>query len=103
MSNAFPISTSTITTVGELKDLIKAKNTIDFNDVDANKLILWRVSVAITDDDEVPILLDSLDEKKKLGSATRLSKVFPEEPPEETVHIIVQRPPQGNADVCLLY
>ncbi|KAF9979639.1 hypothetical protein BGZ65_006235 [Modicella reniformis] len=32
---------------------------------------------------------------KKLGPATRLSKVFPEELPEETIHIIVQRPPQG--------
>ncbi|KAG0206982.1 hypothetical protein BGX31_002636, partial [Mortierella sp. GBA43] len=76
------------------KDLIKAKNTIDFSDVDANKPTLWRVSAAITDDDEVPILLDSLDEKKKLGPATRLSKAFPEEPPEEIVHIILQRPPQ---------
>jgi hypothetical protein len=59
--------------------------------------------VATRDDDEVPILLDSLDEKKKSGLATRLSNVLPEDPAEETVHIIVQRPPQGDADVCLLY
>ncbi|KAI8345054.1 hypothetical protein B0O80DRAFT_475797, partial [Mortierella sp. GBAus27b] len=36
---------------------------------------------------------------KKLGPATRLSKVFPKEPPEETIHIIVQRPPQVHAPV----
>ncbi|KAF9323717.1 hypothetical protein BGZ91_003408 [Linnemannia elongata] len=92
-SNAFPVSASAKTTVGELKDSIKSKKTIDFSDIDADKLILWRVSIPITDeDDEVPIILNSFD-KRKLGPVTRLSKVFPEDLPEETIHIIVQRPP----------
>ncbi|KAF9951961.1 hypothetical protein BGZ70_000791 [Mortierella alpina] len=95
-SNAFPVSASTTTTVGELKDLIKAKKAIDFQDVDADKLTLSRVNIPIIDDDdETPIALDHVNksDKKKLGPATRLSKVFPEELPEETVHIIIQRPP----------
>ncbi|KAF9079299.1 hypothetical protein BGX23_004440, partial [Mortierella sp. AD031] len=99
-SNAFPVSSSTTTTVGELKDLIKAKKSPEFDDIAADKLALWRVLIPITDDDdEVPIALSSFDEKKKLGPATRLSKVFPEDLPEETVHIIVQRPPQVHAPI----
>ncbi|KAG0076419.1 hypothetical protein BGZ90_008718 [Linnemannia elongata] len=97
-SNAFPVSASAKTTVGELKDSIKSKKTIDFSDIDADKLILWRVSIPITDeDDEVPIILNSFD-KRKLGPVTRLSKVFPEDLPEETIHIIVQRPPPVRAE-----
>ena len=72
---------------------MKDKNAVEFTDVDAKSLTLWRVSIPITDeDDEVPIVLNFFDEKKKLGPATRLSKVFPEDLPEETIHIIVQRP-----------
>ncbi|KAI8357233.1 hypothetical protein B0O80DRAFT_309545 [Mortierella sp. GBAus27b] len=97
--NAFPVSTSSATTVGELKKLIKAKETNQFSDVDANQLTLWKVCIAITDNEELPILLDRLNEKKKLGPATRISKVFTEELPEETVHIVVQRPPQVHAPV----
>ncbi|KAI8345006.1 hypothetical protein B0O80DRAFT_29769 [Mortierella sp. GBAus27b] len=103
--NAFPVSTSSAATVGELKDLIKTKNPDTFNGVDARNFTLWHVCIAITDNEELPILLDSLDEKKKLRPATRISKVFTEELPEETVHIIVQPPPSGtdfNSRVYLL-
>ncbi|KAF9178088.1 hypothetical protein BGZ50_008089 [Haplosporangium sp. Z 11] len=43
--NAFLASASTITTVGELKDLIKAKQSPDFDDIVANKLALWHASI----------------------------------------------------------
>ncbi|KAI8361002.1 hypothetical protein B0O80DRAFT_422126 [Mortierella sp. GBAus27b] len=98
MDNAFPVSASSASTVGELKDLIKTKKTPEFDDLAADKLTLWKVCIAITDE-ELPILLDRLNEKKKLGPATRISKVFTEELPEETVHIVVQRPPQVRAPV----
>ncbi|KAF9555837.1 hypothetical protein BGW38_009219, partial [Lunasporangiospora selenospora] len=101
-SNAFPVSASTTTTIGELKDLIKSKKSPRFDDVAADELTLWRTGVAITDDnDEHPISLDSLIETKKLGPATRLSRVFPDDLPEETVHIIVQRPPSDNLDAAI--
>ncbi|KAI8356292.1 hypothetical protein B0O80DRAFT_23919 [Mortierella sp. GBAus27b] len=98
----FSVEVDPTKTVDHLKDAIKAKQSPDFNDIVAKSLTLWRVCIAITDDgdDEVPILLDSLDERKKLGPATRLSKVFPEEPPEETIHIIVQRPLPDSPHVC---
>ncbi|KAF9276351.1 hypothetical protein BGZ74_003672, partial [Mortierella antarctica] len=94
-SNAFPVEVESTKTIGDFKKLIKVEKANDFSDVDADKLTLWRVSIPITDDDdELPILLNNVtSDKKKLGPATRLSKVFPAELPEETVHIIVQRPP----------
>ncbi|KAG9071583.1 hypothetical protein KI688_005796 [Linnemannia hyalina] len=107
-SNAFPVEIGSTKTIGDLKELIKTEKTNVFSDVDADQLTLWRVSIPITDeDDEVLIVLNSFDEKKKLGPANRLSKVFPEDPPEETIHIIVQHPllPQSgdlNPEVAAL-
>jgi hypothetical protein len=103
-SNAFSIKTPSNNTVDDLKNLIKTRKSPEFDDVAADKLKLWRVSIPITDEDEVPIVLNSFDEKKKLGPATRLSRVFPEDPPEETIHIIVQRPllPQSG-DVLMRF
>ncbi|KAG0332554.1 hypothetical protein BG000_009916, partial [Podila horticola] len=86
--------------IGDLKDLIKAKKTNDFSDVDSNQLTLWRVTIPITEDDEIPILLNNvISDKKKLGPADDISDVFEVRPPKKTIHIIVQRPPQGIMDV----
>ncbi|KAF9209162.1 hypothetical protein BGZ59_010242 [Podila verticillata] len=97
---AFSVKIESTKTIEYLKDFIKSEKANDFSDVDANNPTLWRVSFLITkDDDEIPVPLSNVtSDKKKLGPATRLSKVFPEELPEETVHIIVQRPPQRDAD-----
>ncbi|OAQ22287.1 hypothetical protein K457DRAFT_345756 [Linnemannia elongata AG-77] len=101
-SNAFPVEIESTKTIGDLKELIKTKKTNDFQDVDADKLTLWRVSIPDDDDNDLPVLLDSVPEKKKLKATTRLLKVFDTELPDDTIHIIVQRPPQGNAHTRLL-
>ncbi|KAF9581687.1 hypothetical protein BGW38_001202, partial [Lunasporangiospora selenospora] len=93
-SRAFSVEISPSKTVDYLKKLIKAEKAPEFDDFAADKLTLWRASVTIIDDDELPFLLGSLDEKKKLSPATRLSKLFAEESPEDTINIIVQRPQQ---------
>ncbi|KAF9555551.1 hypothetical protein EC968_008844 [Mortierella alpina] len=101
-SNAFPVEIELTKTIGELKKLIKVEQSPDFDDIVANNLTLWRVLIPINEDnDELPLLLNNVPQKerKKLGPATRLSKVFPDDLPEETVHIIVQRPPQVHAPV----
>ena len=79
----------------QLKDAIKAKKAITFSDIEADQLTLWCVSISITDDnDEIHILLDNVTNNKKLSSPrTRVSKLFPESPDDET-YIIVQRPPR---------
>ncbi|KAG0248276.1 hypothetical protein BG011_000257 [Mortierella polycephala] len=40
--------------VNEFKEPTKIEKAVEFGDVDADRLTLWRVSVPITDDDEVP-------------------------------------------------
>ncbi|KAF9368623.1 hypothetical protein CPC16_005165 [Podila verticillata] len=71
-----------------------AEKSPEFDDIAADKLTLWSVSIANDDDyDEIPILLDNLtDQDKKLKPTTKLSKVFDVDLPEETIHIIVRRP-----------
>ncbi|KAG9066514.1 hypothetical protein KI688_001742 [Linnemannia hyalina] len=99
ISNAFSVEINPKKTVDGLKKSIRNEKPNEFRDVDPDELTLWRVSIPITDeDDEVPIVLNFFDEKKKLGPATRLSKVFPEDLPEETIHIIVQRPLLPQSD-----
>lgn len=43
------------------------------------------------DDEEVPILLDALNKKTRSPPTKRLTKLFVESPPEDTVYILVQR------------
>ena len=99
----FSIKIPSSDTVDDLKNLVvNGDQAPAFRDVAAKDLTLWRVSIPISDDDnddEIPILLDNVTtkDKKKLGPATRLSKMFPGDLPDETIHIIVQRPPPGNA------
>ncbi|KAK5801605.1 hypothetical protein F5H01DRAFT_283857 [Linnemannia elongata] len=101
--NAFPVEIESNKTIGDLKDLIKGQKTPRFDDVAANELTLWHVSIADDDDDDgLPVLLDSMPEKKKLKVTHELSDIFNEKPAKRMIHIIVQRPPQGNAVRALL-
>ncbi|KAF9286950.1 hypothetical protein BGZ74_001200 [Mortierella antarctica] len=98
-SSIFPAKLSSDESIGDLKELIKTKKAPRFDDVAADELTLWRVSIPITDDDELPILLDTVtdEDKKKLGPVTSVSEVFPDDIPGETINIIVQRPPSDTA------
>jgi hypothetical protein len=104
---AFPVPISSAKTVGELRKLIKAEKTVAFSDIDADELKLWKVS--IPDDGNVVILRDNQTVKNQLSATSKLFKVFekelkekvdlPEEKadlPEDTIHILVERPPPGN-------
>ncbi|KAF8931909.1 hypothetical protein BGZ47_011637, partial [Haplosporangium gracile] len=81
-SNAFPVEIEATKTIGDLKELIKTKKTNDFQDVDADKLTLWRVSISVADDnnddndddnEDLPILLDNVlkNDKKRLMAVTQ--------------------------------
>ncbi|KAF9279971.1 hypothetical protein BGZ88_012440 [Linnemannia elongata] len=96
-SNAFPVSTSTTKTIGDLIDLIKVKFPDTFNGVDAKDLSLWRVTIPDSDD-AIPTFVNGVpeNEKKKLRATDKVS-VFGAALTEDTIHIIVQRPPSGNA------
>ncbi|KAG0071534.1 hypothetical protein BGZ90_012222 [Linnemannia elongata] len=88
-SNAFSVKPTLTDTVGDLKDLIKAKKTIDFIDVDANNLTLWRVFIPVVPNKErKAISVAEVPWKEELDDMDDLSDVFKETPPpKKTVHL----------------
>ncbi|KAI8344978.1 hypothetical protein B0O80DRAFT_534669, partial [Mortierella sp. GBAus27b] len=96
-STPFPVTIDSDKTVGDLKDAIKTKKSNYLASIDADQLTLWKVSIQINDNDETPILLDNVSDKKKLGPSADLSDVFEEKPPKKRIHILVQRPPSAMA------
>ncbi|KAG0329172.1 hypothetical protein BG000_000169 [Podila horticola] len=96
-SKAFPVEIESIQTVGHLKKLIKTEKTPRFDDVAADELTLWRVSIP-DDNQGSDITIHALEDKTELNNPrSRLSKLFPESPDDNT-YIIVQRP-QGDLRV----
>ena len=77
MSNAFSVKISSTHTVHDLKKLISAEKTPELDDIVADKLPLWTVSVpvvAAAKNDAVT--LDSLDPKEELVPTDELIDVF---------------------------
>ncbi|KAG0367631.1 hypothetical protein BGX24_003146 [Mortierella sp. AD032] len=94
-SRAFSIKISYADTIGDLKDLIKTKQTPAFDDITVDQFNLWSVSISDDDDDdEVPVVLDKVISKdqKKLKATRELLDVWKVKPPKGTIHVIVQRP-----------
>ncbi|KAF9180591.1 hypothetical protein BGZ51_006095 [Haplosporangium sp. Z 767] len=92
-SRVFSVKIASDDTVCNLRKLIKTEKTPEFDDIAANNLTLWQVFIPVPEDDELPIVLDALHEKKKLKPTDDLSDVFVEKLPKKSIHIIVQRPP----------
>ncbi|KAG0274862.1 hypothetical protein BGZ96_004062, partial [Linnemannia gamsii] len=96
-STSFPVGIESTKTIGDLKDEIKTKKTPRFDDVAAHELTLWRVSIPLLPKkDRKDISLRDVAKKDELDETDDLSDVFPDKPPKMTIHIIVQRPPQGE-------
>ncbi|KAF9197500.1 hypothetical protein BGZ49_002022 [Haplosporangium sp. Z 27] len=92
-SNAFPVKISSTETIGEFKNAIKREKPSAFKQIEASDLIIWRVSIPIDEDavDEMIIAIN-IDSKKLLMATGSLSKAFKDGIPEDTIHIIVERP-----------
>jgi hypothetical protein len=96
LRNIFPVKIDSTESVGVLKDLIKDKKQHAFEHVDANTLVLWKVSIpanGLLNDD--PRIL-GLSEGESLQPAIRLSKVFSDVIEEEHIHVVVRAPPMGK-------
>ena len=93
-SQSFSVRAQPTITVDDFKELVKIKNAPRFDAVPARELTLWRVCLPVNNDNEDhPIALNVFEGTKvKLRPTTRLSTVFTEELPEETIHFIVQAP-----------
>ncbi|KAG0222145.1 hypothetical protein BGX31_009321 [Mortierella sp. GBA43] len=95
MSRAFPVDFNSDKAVGDLKEAIIRKKPNAFEHIDANDLVLWRVS--IPDNQRSAITIDALGDKTELDKPrTRLSQVFPESPDEST-YILAQRPSSAKS------
>ena len=97
-SQAFSVEIDHIKTVDGLKKLTKNEKTPRFDDVAADELTLWRVSIPVVPATKhKPIVLTEIDSTTELDPRDDLSDVLEDKPPKKTIHIIVQRPPPGNA------
>ena len=92
--SSFPIDIEQSKTVGDLKKAIKDEKPNVLQGVDADQLTLFKVE--LPDDDEAlgRIVPRDFDNQTKLKPSRELSKVFKEQPPAETVSIVVT-PPDG--------
>ncbi|CAG8702374.1 13515_t:CDS:2 [Acaulospora colombiana] len=85
--------------VGDLKKLIWNENTNVLAGIDAAELILYRVDAsALNPQDrikEAKTKMESLRFENALDAGTALSKLYPSNPPEDTIHIFVEPPTKG--------
>ncbi|KAK3838750.1 MAG: hypothetical protein JOS17DRAFT_786655 [Linnemannia elongata] len=99
-SNVFSVKATPTDTIDDLKKLIKAEKAPRFDDVAADELTLWRVSIQVVSANKhKPILLNEIDSPTELDPTDDVSDVFPEVPPKKTIHVIVHRPPPVHAPV----
>jgi hypothetical protein len=93
-ANAFPVDIDKDQLVGHLKKVIKAEQPQTFANVDAKDLKLWKVTIPGDQDDQLRNLI--LQDSDELLAIRKISKYFPDSPPEESIHVIVE-PPESTA------
>jgi hypothetical protein len=89
-ANAFSVKISRNEPISELKKVIKAEKYKTFHDVEADELKLWKVP--ISDDQVDPLSNLLLQDSDELLAIRKISKYFPDLPPEEHIHVIVELP-----------
>src|ERR1044072_3045852 len=93
--NAFSVKISRDEPISELKEVIKAKKQNDFAGVDADKLRLWKKEIP---DDQDDLLINlTLNDGDELLATKKISKYFPDSPPEEHIHVLVSPPEATTA------
>jgi hypothetical protein len=80
VDQAFPVDVSRNDSVGKLKEIVKEKNVFKLSGIDANNLKIWKLNVAIDDDELIQNLTsvkpDTLG-AKRLTATTLIGKAFP--------------------------
>jgi hypothetical protein len=97
-SHIFPVKIEKTALVGTLKEVIKDKKKPAFEHVDADTLVLWRVSIPVGGSFKQNLSkLDFVDEQS-LSAVDELSEVFAESPVAKHVHVIVRSFPIGECN-----
>ncbi|KAF9405604.1 hypothetical protein BGZ76_006532, partial [Entomortierella beljakovae] len=90
-SSPFEVELEADKSIAALKKAIRDEKPNDLQGIDADKLILYQVTVP---DEGTQVNLDKIDSTTPLIKATaRISKIFRRSLlPKETIHVIVERP-----------
>ncbi|KAF9103421.1 hypothetical protein BGX27_010595 [Mortierella sp. AM989] len=96
-NSPFSLKIEPTQTVDDLRDAIKIKLTLRFNHIPYNELVLWSVSIPTGPDQQITLGDLNANEKTKLCyQASRISEVFGANPPQDTIHIIVEQTSAGR-------
>lgn len=102
MVNIFPVDIDKSRNVGARKKLINREKQKDFRDIDADKLTLRGVNIPNDEDETLQTLVlkdDTIRSIWKLRPILNISKVLPDEPIDEHIHVIVE----WSVGMCCLY
>ena len=94
--NIFSVELQRRKTVDDLKDSIKGKKAPRFNNIAANELALYQVSIPDTDGFEETVKTINLEGMKGMSSTEVLSQAFPSVAPRH-VQVIVRVPSLGKS------
>ncbi|CAG8592888.1 6332_t:CDS:2 [Diversispora eburnea] len=78
----------------DLKKKIKEERPIAFSNIDATKIVLWKVNIPINEGTmEIEIFIKDIRDRLKLSNPTKIiSEVFTEKLTRSYIHIIIERP-----------
>jgi hypothetical protein len=89
-ANAFPVHVDGNSLIGDLKGVIKESQKPFFDSIPTKDIKLWKVPISDDHDDQLRNL--SLEDGEELLAIRKISKYFPDSPPEEHIHVIVSPP-----------
>ena len=100
----FSVRISDAEDVSWLRKAIKEEKPHTLQHVDADDLVLWKVSVPVDEHFQANLGRLRLVEEESLLPVEDLSKIFSDLPVKRHLHIVVQRPPaeegEPNGSVC---
>lgn len=77
--------------IATLKEQIKEKKTPIFNHIAADSLVLWNKNIPLDEHLKEAVNRLGLHDEKSLYPATRMSKLFPKQPEDGLIHIVVKQ------------
>jgi hypothetical protein len=95
-SRVFEVKMGRERSVAALKEAIKEKKSQAFRDVDADSLVLWKVSAPFNRSLKGNVEQLNLIHDESLQPPDVLLDVFPSGLEKRTVHVVVERPPAGE-------
>src|ERR1044072_4371386 len=94
LANAFPVHIDGNSLIGDLKGVIKESQKPFFDSIPTKDIKLWNVKIPDDQDDLLSRL--TLNDGDELLATKKISKCFPDLPPEEHIHVLVE-PPETTA------